>query len=180
MTHSYSDIVNEDVVLLFELFDDQPSLTARKKSTKQNLPIPLAWAYLLPIGNHKDIHVGLKSDWDPKVVLSPGASQSPSKDAAEPKERSWRTRKTDETSNKPDAQSDEPSSHKSDNSTTTAVKKVDLKLALQNVDKAIRIQWYRYVEHDGMLGWVQRKIMGWPSCKYPREMEMSVIGADGM
>lgn len=108
MLHIYSEIVHPNVVLLFELLDEKPTLKSLNKQQNMNNTYPssnsrtnahtknkhvrelykkIAWGFLLPIsssnmenGNDMLIHVGICGDWRKEADVSNSVAGSPNND----------------------------------------------------------------------------------------------------
>lgn len=165
----FSDVANDDTILLFEIIDDKPSLSSsnikkqhrmkQQEEWNNNNTHPtakrIAWGYLLPLGLNGELNVGFSDEWKTSMTSRP---PSPSKRSSPAKETTLDDSNHEKTTNE-----DENSSQ----STETVEKEERLKALLystkkKNVDIALRLQLFQYHKYDGPIGFLQRKTKGWP------------------
>lgn len=135
----YSGLVSERALYLFEVIDEQPSLSMRTNLNNQGLSIyrKVAWGYLLPVGVDGLLNVGL-----PSLIPEPGEISA--------------THRSESITDLP-----KPSSEPSTSRTRGESKSVAGK------DLNVRLQLYEYRRYDGLVGVMQRSALQWPSLGEP-------------
>eukprot|EP00595_Chromulina_sp_UTEXLB2642_P002119 CAMPEP_0196764846 /NCGR_PEP_ID=MMETSP1095-20130614/6999_1 /TAXON_ID=96789 ORGANISM="Chromulina nebulosa, Strain UTEXLB2642" /NCGR_SAMPLE_ID=MMETSP1095 /ASSEMBLY_ACC=CAM_ASM_000446 /LENGTH=405 /DNA_ID=CAMNT_0042121479 /DNA_START=232 /DNA_END=1446 /DNA_ORIENTATION=- len=161
---NFKDLLNEDTLLLFEIFDERPSLsTTKKKNSLLNLPVRIAWGFLFPIGQERQIHSGILKEWDLNY------RDNKSIDSIIPNRKNRRLSAIDENLDS-NIQSTQPS-NESTNNPASISKEESVEYNIHSGKESDiwkRIQLYQCINHDGTLGYIQRKIMGWPSLTLSR------------
>ena len=183
---NFADVANENSLLLFEILDDKPSLSTARKAGSGNEPERIAkriaWAYLLPIGVNGELNIGLTDDWK----TSKRKAKSGSNENSVRHER-HHDQPSDSTSHPPEEEGGEGGSggsgfhspsgkghnarfesppegdrhnHAAD---PTADNPRNYPLHKKDADKHVRLQLYHYRQYDGVFGFIQRKLMGWPT-----------------
>jgi WD40 repeat protein len=124
--------------MLFELLDERPSLKMNSNNARKSLSKRIAWGYLLPVGNKGHIHIGMKEGWKKDDKFNDKVDRRIDR----------RRRRNDDDEGKEDS-------------------KVEMNVTIQEnpkvLDKSLRIQLYAVREDDGIIGYMQRRIMNWPS-----------------
>ncbi len=182
----YRDVATADSLLLFEILDDKPSLSMPRATASKPALVPtakrIAWAYLLPVGVDGELNIGMSDDWK----TSNRADKNKTKSGVDGRADGTgvhRTLSDDNVNNKrssgkPDHRSDDklagdkkldfaelphgsPDRDNSRSHPNTARR--NYPWGKRSADLPVRLQLHYYREHDGVFGFLQRKIMGWPA-----------------
>lgn len=133
----YSAVVSERALYLFEIIDEQPSLSVRSNLNNQGLSVfkKVAWAYLLPIGIDGQLNVGLPALFAETGESRPVAEESTATDDPLPPPHDlFRNSQQKDRVGK---------------------------------DLHLRLQLYEYRQYDGALGTLQRSALHWPRLSEP-------------
>ena len=182
----YFDVADEKSLLLFEVLDDKPSLSSSRRRRDGEAVVPtakrIAWAYLLPIGIGGELNVGLSDDWKTSkrvAVAKNKESVTPTGEEHPPigneQEKGHVGVKFEE--HQQHASHDSLHSHGNEESHHDDVRRSGNSVASwgganapskypwskRSADMPLRLQLHQYREYDGLFGFLQRKIMGWPT-----------------
>ena len=135
---SYLDIIDDDTLMLFELLDERPSLKMNSNNARKSLSKRIAWGYLVPVGSKGQVHIGMKEGWKKDDKINDKIDRRIER----------RRRKNDDDDGKDDSKNEMT---------------VTIQDAPKTIDKSLRIQLYAVREDDGIIGYMQRRIMNWPS-----------------
>ncbi len=178
----YSDVVSEDSLLLFEVLDDKPSLNVNRRHQQANdgqssspTAKRIAWAYLLPIGVSGDLNVGLSDDWktSKRIAAKSTPTSSPTKGTAPGAQGVTFESPPRDSPRQGDTEQDREHTESADNegtlkddvrgSANSAAHRRNYPWSKQSADMPVRLQLHYYRQYDGVIGFLQRKIMGWPT-----------------
>jgi len=133
----FQDVINDDTLLLFEVLDQRPSLQTNAAAPALRQAKRVAWAYLQPV-SHGKLNVGVCPEWENAATGGhaggePDTARRGQKGAA--------------------------------GAGTPAVEAKDSAPEMMSGtrNKKVKLQLYFTVEHDGVVGAMQRSMMGWPS-----------------
>ncbi len=146
---NYADVVNDNVVLLFELLDLRPSLRISHGSHPPRNAKRIAWAYLLPV-NEGRLNVGICQDWKNTTKSSAGRggrNDKPSRGGIA------------------GAGASDTTGAEEKGKQTEEEKEEDAAAQEHIRNKKLKLQLFASVEDDGMIGAMQRSFMGWPAPK---------------
>lgn len=119
----------------------------------------IAWAYLLPLGLNGELNIGFSDEWK---------TSSSSRMTTPVKRSPQKTNGLDDSNHEKTTNEDENSSQNSENLELPIEKEERIKALLyhtkkKNVDIALRLQLFQYHRYDGPIGFLQRKVKGWPA-----------------
>eukprot|EP00981_Chlorochromonas_danica_P009400 scaffold2646_cov184-Ochromonas_danica.AAC.3 len=133
----YHDIVSENTLLLFEILDKKPSLSLDPNMrAKKTYLRKIAWGYLLPVGSYGQLNVGFGSQSMSRVVASGGGGGNTARNSSR-----------------------QPGTGRS----VTPAPPTPGPSANRPFHLPLRIQLHYYRQYDGLVGLMQRAIVGWPS-----------------
>lgn len=143
----FTDVAAPATLLLFELLDDRPSLRPRKSSNQRSAFKRIAWGYLMPVGTRGQLNVGVMDSW------KANASNSPPRRAGQRIGRLGGGRNV------------EGSAEENDDSDALIGQKERNERPVDDSahDLSVCVQLYSYATTDGILGSIQRGMMGWPT-----------------
>jgi WD40 repeat protein len=153
---NFNDIVNPDVILLFEVLDDKPSLSMKADSNEAGAK-RIAWGFVVPIGGSNSLNVGILDDW--KSVDNSKKKIEGIRGGKDKNNKSRRKKgllRSDDSDNSAGDDDDE------EDGIMNSDKKNNLSLLGYNVDKTLRIKFYAYTGSDTIACAIQRKTMSWP------------------
>lgn len=154
---NFNDIVNPDVILLFEILDDKPSLSMKTDSNEAGAK-RIAWGFLVPIGSSNSLNVGILDDW-----TSIDNSKKKIEDMRDGKDKNNKSRRKKGLLGGNDSDnSGEDNDDEDNDGVMNGDKKNTLSLLGYNVDKTLRIKLYAYTGSDSLACAIQRKTMSWP------------------
>jgi len=141
----FQDVINDDTLLLFEVLDQRPSLQTNAAAPAVRQAKRVAWAYLQPVSNGK-LNVGVCPEW--KHTAAHDASAAPDSGRRGDKDKGTKSAGAGAAEAK-------------------EAKETDLvpEMMAGNRHKKVKLQLYFTVEHDGVVGALQRSLMGWPEPK---------------
>jgi len=135
----FQDVINDDTLLLFEVLDQRPSLQTNAAAPALRQAKRVAWAYLQPVSNGR-LNVGVCPEWK-------NAANAPL-DSARRTERGGKG-----------AAGAGPSAPAAEDKDSAP----EMIMMSGNRNKKVKLQLYFTVEHDGVVGALQRGLMGWPA-----------------
>jgi hypothetical protein len=184
----FSDVVSEDTLLLFEVLDDKPSFRTDFTSSPDNaMPIAkrVAWGYLLPIGISGELNVGFSEDWkfssrraltrksggraagDGGVGSAHGSNDDMQgiPEGTQEDAQSADNRGSSSAASRSGSAKHPPAAEEGTGTPEGAAggRRAGYPWHKPSVDKPVRVQLYAYRQFEGLLGYFQRKIKGWPA-----------------
>lgn len=157
----FCDLVSESTILFFEIIDQRTSLSIKQKGNQDANKNryhykKIAWAYLLPIGIDGRMNIN---------YYPPAADQKLIEAKLEvDRVQSDKSRHSNLASPTPTATQQQQQLFSPGGGTLlnpTVASQYQVKNDL--IDNHLRLQLYNYHSYDGIVGFVQRKLLSWPS-----------------
>jgi hypothetical protein len=160
--NEHRDVVDANTLLLFEVLDNRTSLNMKQytghhsgsaspsspsSASVRKPPKRIAWGYMVPVGTTGIYHVGV-----PDAFKTDEANKE---NDASSRQRKGRPNRRVETENEDDDNDDD------DGAFESIPSKIGHTAGMGSLDVVRRLQLYSYTTYDGIVGSIQRAMMGW-------------------
>jgi hypothetical protein len=153
-------VLDPNTLLLFEVLDNRTSLNMKQRSSAlKKPPKRVAWGYLVPVGTTGNIHVGIPEDFKQKADESadkPLKSDRGGRRTRRPRQRGGQDDEGEE--EEAEDNDDKPAVEKGGG---MSINKMAHEADIGAFDITRRLQLYAYQGYDGIVGSIQRAMMGW-------------------